>query len=75
MSQASTAPRVNRNPKIRAMSPDERSQYFREIGRRSNAERLVLSIDERAALADAYALLGKIAARHGLPGRKEADTV
>src|SRR5215217_7393809 len=47
----------------RFSSPEERSRFYREIGRRGNDARLVLSGDEAAVLAEAYALLSRIAGR------------
>jgi hypothetical protein len=47
-------------------SEQARSDHYREIGARGNAERLTLSGEERAALSEAYDLLHRIAARHGL---------
>jgi hypothetical protein len=43
--------------------PEARSEFYRQIGERGNAVRLVLSADEAAVLAEVYALLGKLADR------------
>ena len=50
-------------------TPEEKSAYYRELARRSNDGRVVLSGDEAAALGDAYALLGRIVARNRQPDR------
>ena len=44
-------------------SPEEKRDYYREIGERGNAGRVVLRADEAAALVDAYSLLSRIAER------------
>ena len=44
-------------------TPEAKSEHYRRLGRRSAERRVVLSGDEAAALADAYELLGRIAAR------------
>ena len=52
----------------RFTSPEERSEFYRALGRKSAAQRVVLSRDDVAALAplvDAYALLARIVARAG----------
>jgi len=46
---------------------------MREIGVRGNAERVVLSGDERRALIECYALLRRIAVRHGFHPEIQAD--
>ncbi len=52
---------------FRQSFPDEasRSAHYREIGMVGNANRAVLSGEERRALVDAFALLRRIAVRHG----------
>ena len=52
---------------------EARRQHMREIGARGNAERVVLSGEERRALCDAYALLHRIALRHGFNPEIVAD--
>ncbi len=47
----------------RFTTPEARSAYFRELGRRSAAGRVVLSASEAATLAGAYEILGQIAER------------
>ena len=47
-------------------SDDERRAYMRRLGAAGNAARVTLTGEERAALAEAYALLAAIAVRHGL---------
>jgi hypothetical protein len=42
---------------------EEKSNYYREIGERGNAGRILLRADEAVALVDAYALLSRIAER------------
>jgi hypothetical protein len=44
-------------------TPESKTEFYRELGRKSAAGRIVLSGEEAAALADAYALLGRIAER------------
>ena len=44
-------------------SPEAKREYYREIGERGNAGRVVLRAEEAAALRDAYALLRTIAER------------
>jgi hypothetical protein len=44
----------------RFTTPEERSEHYRALGRKSAADRLVLSGDARAALVEAYALLGRV---------------
>jgi len=44
-------------------TPDEKSQYFQALGRRAAENRFVLTGDEASALAEAYAILSRIAAR------------
>jgi hypothetical protein len=51
-------------------SPEAKREYYREIGERGNAGRLVLRADEAEALRDAYRLLAKIADR--LPDHSES---
>jgi hypothetical protein len=51
-------------------TPEARSEFYRRIGERGNAGRVVLRADEAAALRNAYALLAKIADR--LPDSPEA---
>ena len=46
----------------RFATPEEKTEYFRALGKRSAEGRVVLSGDEAAALATAYRLLGTIAA-------------
>jgi hypothetical protein len=41
-------------------TPEEQREYFRSLGRRSAAGRVVLSASDAATLADAYRLLGTI---------------
>jgi hypothetical protein len=43
--------------------PEEKSQHFRELARRSHARRLTLSGDEAAMLAHAYDALRRIVER------------
>jgi hypothetical protein len=50
--------------------PEAKREYYREIGERGNAGRVVLRAEEAAALRDAYALLAKIADR--LPDTSES---
>ena len=45
-------------------TPEERSAHYRALAAKANAGRIALTADEVAALGEAYALLGKIAARH-----------
>jgi hypothetical protein len=47
----------------RFSSPQERSEYFRELARLSHRKRLVLSAEEAAALGDVSALLTRILER------------
>jgi hypothetical protein len=47
----------------RFTSPQEKTDFYRELGRRSADTRVVLSGDEAAALVDAYSLLSRIAER------------
>jgi hypothetical protein len=50
----------------RFTSPEERREFYRALGRKSAAQRVVLSRDDVAALAplvEAYALLTRIVAR------------
>jgi hypothetical protein len=51
-------------------SPEAKREYYREIGGRGNAGRVVLRAEEAAALRDAYALLRTIADR--LPDHSES---
>jgi hypothetical protein len=44
-------------------SPEERTEYFRRLGARSQVGRITLRADEAAALRDAAALLGRVAER------------
>ena len=44
-------------------TPEERTEHYRALGRRSAEQRVVLSGDEATALADAYALLARIVER------------
>jgi 5'-deoxynucleotidase YfbR-like HD superfamily hydrolase len=53
--------------KARFPSPEARSEHYRELARRANEGRVVLSADEAAALGQAYALLTRIAQRGKLP--------
>ncbi len=53
-------------------SPEAKREYYREIGERGNAGRLVLRADEAEALRDAYRLLRTIADR--LPDHSESAT-
>jgi hypothetical protein len=46
-------------------TPDDRRQYFADLGRASNAGRVILTHEETRALGQAYDLLGRIAQRHG----------
>ena len=48
-------------------TPEEKREYYREIGERGRAGRVVLSAEQAAALAEAYALLSKIADRLPTP--------
>ena len=50
-------------------TPEQKSEHYRQLARRSNDGRIVLSGDEAAALGDAYALLAKIVARNRQPDR------
>jgi hypothetical protein len=55
-------------------SPEARSEHFRDLARRSNEGRVVLNASEADALGQAYALLGRIAARGKMPTQPtEAD--
>jgi hypothetical protein len=56
----------------RFTSPQERSEHYRDLGRKSAADRRVLSGDDAAALVSAYALLGRIVARIGAEQRPTA---
>jgi hypothetical protein len=47
----------------RFTSPEERTEHYRSLGRKSAAHRVVLSGYEASALAEAYALLARIVAR------------
>ena len=47
----------------RFSTPDEKSQYFQALGRRAAENRFVLTGEEASALAEAYAILSRIAAR------------
>ena len=47
----------------RFTSPEERTEHYRALGRKSAATRLVLSRAAMDALADAYALLGRVVAQ------------
>jgi hypothetical protein len=53
-------------------TPEARSEFYRQIGERGNAGRLVLRAEEAAALRGAYQLLAKIADR--LPDHSESAT-
>lgn len=44
-------------------SPQEKSEHYRELARKSHEGRVTLSGDEAAAVVEAYALLGRIAER------------
>jgi hypothetical protein len=44
-------------------SPEAKSEFYREIGARGNAGRVVLRAEEATALRDAYRLLASIADR------------
>jgi hypothetical protein len=44
-------------------SPVEKTEYFRDLARRSHERRLTLSGDEASAVLAAYTLLGSIAER------------
>ena len=44
-------------------TPEEKSEHYRRLARRSNEGRLVLSGDEADALSRAYRLLGEIVGR------------
>ena len=44
-------------------TPEERSEYFRDLARRSHERRLTLSGDEAAALVGAYDLLRSVVGR------------
>jgi hypothetical protein len=58
-------------------TPEAKRRYYSAIGAKGNAERLVLSGDDAAALAAAYGLLSRIAerARAKMALRGEADDV
>jgi hypothetical protein len=45
------------------LRPEESRQYFAELGKKSNANRLTLTHNETRAIAEAYALLADVAAR------------
>jgi hypothetical protein len=45
------------------LTPEERAVHFAELGRRSGAGRLILTVDETKALASAYELLAGAAQR------------
>jgi len=51
-------------------TPEAKREFYREIGERGNAGRVVLRAEEAAALRDAYALLRTIADR--LPDLSES---
>jgi hypothetical protein len=51
-------------------TPEAKREFYREIGERGNAGRVVLRADEAAALRDAYRLLRTIADR--LPDPSES---
>ncbi len=53
-------------------TPEARSEFYRQIGERGNAGRVVLRAEEAAALRDAYRLLRTIADR--LPDHAESTT-
>jgi hypothetical protein len=53
-------------------SLEAKSEFYREIGERGNAGRVVLRAEEAAALKDAYRLLRTIADR--LPDPSESAT-
>ncbi len=53
-------------------SPEEKQQFYREVGERGNAGRAVLRADDAAALRQAYALLSEIVER--LPKDDERST-
>lgn len=44
-------------------TPEEKTEFYRQLGKQSARERVTLSGAERRALSDAYALLGRIVAR------------
>jgi hypothetical protein len=44
-------------------TPDQRSEYFRDLAQRSHKGRISLSPDEAEALVSAYSILGRIAER------------
>jgi hypothetical protein len=44
-------------------TPEEKSRHFAELGRISNAGRLILTYEEAASLASAYELLARVAER------------
>jgi len=46
--------------------PQEKSDYYAQLAQKSHQNRLTLNREERDALSEAYALLRRIAARHGL---------
>lgn len=52
---------------------DERREHMRAIGQRGNANRLVLSGEEKAALTAAYSYIGQIMRRHGLDESGASD--
>ena len=54
-------------------SPEQKSEHYRALARRSAEQRVTLRADEAAALRDAYALLRRIAER-ALPGPDDAPT-
>lgn len=47
----------------RFATEEDRSDFYRRIGAKGNDGRIVLTAQESAALAEAYALLGRIAER------------
>lgn len=62
---------TNRRPSLsggdpRKLTGQAKDAYFKEIGRRAGAKRMILSGAEKEALVLAYRFLGRIAERHGI---------
>jgi len=69
MPEAVLSPNQRRTQRAREVfaaqfpDPEARSEFYRQIGERGNAGRVVLSAEQAAALRQAYALLAKITER------------
>ena len=55
----------------RFVTPEAKTEFYRELGRKSAMGRVVLSAEDAAALGNAYALLGRIASK--LPTLNDQD--